>query len=234
VSQCIARYTKLSSCSTIDVKRLLESLIFSLPEFGNVAIFMIFVFILFATMGLQQYNGGIYNVCRKTPEPVLNKDGEWEWEPELSFQRVCSTSGVGTFQCPDGYYCGNVEMYPELNLVDDKINDRVYINFGVTNYDNLGTSLLTVFEMIMSETWYTQIINTMDLDVPLIGFVYCLGIIIVGQFFLLNLILAIMIEAFKKSHEKQLQEALQQLEANESEEFTSMDLSEEVSEDEYY
>jgi voltage-dependent calcium channel L type alpha-1D len=92
-------------------------------------------------------------------------------------------------------------MYPELGLQDEKIYDRLYLNFGVTNYDNLGTSLLTVFQMITSETWYTQIINTMDIDIPIIGAVYSFAIIIVGQFFLLNLILAIMIEAFKKSHE---------------------------------
>jgi hypothetical protein len=66
--------------------------------------------------------------------------------------------------------------------------------------------------MITSETWYTQIVNTMDLDIPVIGAVYCFGVIIVGQFFLLNLILAVMIEAFKKSHELRLQEALTLLE----------------------
>lgn len=47
--------------------------------------------------------------------------------------------------------------------------------------------------MITSETWYTQIVNTMDLDIPIIGAVYCFAVIIVGQFFLLNLILAVMI-----------------------------------------
>jgi hypothetical protein len=52
----------------------------------------------------------------------------------------------------------------------------------------------------------------MDLDIPIIGAVYCFAVIIVGQFFLLNLILAVMIEAFKKSHELRLQEALNLLE----------------------
>ena len=66
--------------------------------------------------------------------------------------------------------------------------------------------------MITSETWYTQIVNTMDLDIPIIGGIYCFAVIIVGQFFLLNLILAVMIEAFKKSHEQRLQEALNLLE----------------------
>ena len=56
----------------------------------------------------------------------------------------------------------------------------MYINFGVTSFDNLLTSLLTVFQMITSETWYTQIVNNMDLDIPMIGAVYCFAVIIVG------------------------------------------------------
>jgi hypothetical protein len=100
------------------VKTLLESLFFALPEFVNVAIFMIFVFILFATMGLQQYNGSIYNVCRKTPAPVQISQGQWVWEANLSFQRACSMTGVGNFDCPPDLYCGNVDMYPELRLED--------------------------------------------------------------------------------------------------------------------
>ena len=64
---------------------------------------------------------------------------------------------------------------------------------------------------------------------PILGAVYSFAVIIVGQFFLLNLILAILIEAFKKSHQKQLQEALLQLEANDTEE--EVDLSSEEEED---
>jgi hypothetical protein len=43
------------------LKDLLKSLIAVLPHFVNVGAFMIFVFTLFATMGVQQYEGAIYN-----------------------------------------------------------------------------------------------------------------------------------------------------------------------------
>jgi hypothetical protein len=68
---------------------------------------------------------------------------------------------------------------------------------------------------------------------PILGAVYSFAVIIVGQFFLLNLILAIMIEAFKKSHQKQLQEALLQLEANETEEEVYLSSEEEEDADGY-
>lgn len=59
--------------------------------------------------------------------------------------------------------------------------------------------------MITSETWYIVLINLMDVDFPVIGALYCFLVIIVGQFFLLNLILAVIIEAFMKAHEKKLE-----------------------------
>jgi hypothetical protein len=39
------------------LRKLIESLIHALPDFTNVGIFVIFVFLLFSTMGLNLYNG---------------------------------------------------------------------------------------------------------------------------------------------------------------------------------
>jgi len=39
------------------MKKLIQALIQSLPDFANVGAFLVYVFILFATMGLHQYNG---------------------------------------------------------------------------------------------------------------------------------------------------------------------------------
>lgn len=39
------------------MKALIKSLLRALPEFANIGVFMVFIFILFATIGLQQYNG---------------------------------------------------------------------------------------------------------------------------------------------------------------------------------
>jgi hypothetical protein len=48
----------------------------------------------------------------------------------------------------------------------------------------------------------------MDIDIPIISAFYCFGIIIVGQFFLLNLILAVIIQAFIKQKEQMLEQEL--------------------------
>ena len=95
-------------------------------------------------------------------------------------------------------FCDNINNYLVIDTKTEKINERAYINYGITNFDHLGGAFLTVFQMITSETWYPTLMNTMDVDIPLLGAFYSFGIIIVGQFFLLNLILAVIIQSFIK------------------------------------
>ena len=49
------------------MKKLIQALINSIPEFANVVLFLVFVFMMFATIGLHQYNGTYYNACRLNP-----------------------------------------------------------------------------------------------------------------------------------------------------------------------
>lgn len=68
----------------------------------------------------------------------------------------------------------------------------------------------------------------MDADIPLIGAMYTFLVIIVGQFFMLNLILAVIINTFMKKQEEQLHEIL---EARAEEEYIE-EIEEEEDEDE--
>ncbi len=52
----------------------------------------------------------------------------------------------------------------------------------------------------------------MDIDFPIFGAIYCIMIIIIGQFFLLNLILAVIIQAFMKAHQEQVESEIKDLE----------------------
>lgn len=95
-------------------------------------------------------------------------------------------------------YCGNHEDFPSVNFANEQIDIREYINFGITNFDHLGTSLLSVFEIINFDTWYPYMINFMDVDIPAVGVIFVITMVIVGQFFLMNLILAVIIFSFLK------------------------------------
>ena len=86
------------------------------------------------------------------------------------------------------------------------MDDRPYVNYGITNFDNLGRAMLTVFQIVTSDTWYYQMDNLMDVDIPFLGGAFCLILMILGQFFLINLILAVIIFAFIKSQKESLQD----------------------------
>ena len=51
----------------------------------------------------------------------------------------------------------------------------------------------------------------MDVDIPIFGAIYCLLIIIVGQFFLMNLILAVIIFSFIKTQKRELESEIKAL-----------------------
>ncbi len=93
----------------------------ALPNFINVGIFLIFVFVLMAILGLHQYSSQFYNRCRYTPEPVYDDlEQKYIW-PHVTIEdggdiRACTMNGLGRYKCPnitlaDGNisktYCGN-------------------------------------------------------------------------------------------------------------------------------
>ena len=123
-----------------------------------------------------------------TPEPINST----YWPTDETYTRICTQSGLGLFKCPDDMYCGNPSDYG-LDIYDDGIlfNDRA--NFGVTNFDNVGNSLLTVLVIIFNDDWTKIILNIMDADISYLAGFYGMLIIVIGSFFLMNLILAVII-----------------------------------------
>lgn len=129
---------------------MIQALIRSIPDFANVVMFLVYIFLLFATVGLHQYNGAYYNSCRYHPEP----ESPTSWATDISHDRVCSTSELGAFVCPKGQYCRNPSHNTIYDYSHENMDDRWYVNFGITNFDNLGTSLLSVFQIVTSDTWF--------------------------------------------------------------------------------
>jgi hypothetical protein len=122
------------------MKRLMMSLIKSLPALGNVVMFLLFIFILFGILGVQLHSGDYYNRCRKTPAPVNGV-----WEVDHSIERLCSYPGDGgLYACPEGLFCGNPREYG-LAVNEADIVDEPFLFYGITTFDNLGAGLLTVF-----------------------------------------------------------------------------------------
>ncbi len=94
---------------------------------------------MFAILGVHQFNGSLYSRCRLTPAPI--SPDYWPLDPDNT--RACTLSGLGTFQCPTGSYCGNPDMLTSLE--NEEIGANSEISYGIIHFDNLAVSLLTVF-----------------------------------------------------------------------------------------
>ena len=76
------------------MKRLVGTLVTSLNELINAAVFISFLFVLFGILGLQLFAGTMYNKCRLTESPI----NETFW-PKANDGRLCSKEGLGGRKC---------------------------------------------------------------------------------------------------------------------------------------
>uniref|UniRef100_A0A7N6AZD0 Voltage-dependent calcium channel type A subunit alpha-1 n=1 Tax=Anabas testudineus TaxID=64144 RepID=A0A7N6AZD0_ANATE len=93
----------------------------------------------------------------------------------------------GTRQCPANYNCTDTWIGP---------------NDGITQFDNILFAVLTVFQCITMEGWTTVLYNADDALGPSWNWLYFIPLIIIGSFFVLNLVLGVLSGEFAKERER--------------------------------
>jgi Ion transport protein len=68
-----------------------------------------------------------------------------------------------------------------------------------------------VFQIVTAESWSTYMYNLMDVDWPFFAAIYTIFIVVVGSFFLMNLILAVIIQAFIQITKRELEDDVRKL-----------------------
>lgn len=167
---------------------------------------MIYILLLFAILGTHLYNGDFYNACRYSQIP----ESPGNWAIDESIGRICSKTGSGLFECPTDRYCGNPEDF-DLSIDHENITTRPYMYYGIHKFDNIFESLLVVFQLITSEAWSSYMYNLMDVDLSFFAGLYTITLVMFGSFFLMNLILAVIIQAFITITKSELEEQVRQL-----------------------
>ena len=101
------------------------------------------------------------------------------------------------------YECDEDEQC--LDYLDERVHyNHSYIetnsriNFGITSFNNMGTALISVMQVVTLESWGQIMFNLMDADEPNIVVFYFIFLILICSFFILNIILAVIIDAFIK------------------------------------
>jgi hypothetical protein len=105
--------------------------------------------------------------------------------------------------CPEGTYCGHPLEYG-ISLENDGVYDDFQIGYSVINFDNIGKAMISVFQIITMDSWSLQMYNLMDSNIAIMAALYYSLLILFGSFFLLNLILAVILDSFTKVQQQEL------------------------------
>ena len=182
----------LISINAIPNMRMLVSTLFmSIPQLWSVLVFLLFVFLLFGIMGINQYTGQIYSQWRITQKP----ENATFWAKTTPLKR-CG----GDQHWENGTFCGNPTQYG-ISLEDDGVRQNPTIIYGITNFNNLFEAMITIFQVITMEGWTNIMYMVMDTNTSFLTVPYFCLIIIIGSFFLLNLILAVIMRVFTQNDE---------------------------------
>nr|KAF6433007.1 calcium voltage-gated channel subunit alpha1 B [Molossus molossus] len=141
----------------------------------QIGLLLFFAILMFAIIGLEFYMGKFHKAC---------------------FSNSSGTDPVGDFPCG---------KEPPARLCEADTECREYWlgpNFGITNFDNILFAILTVFQCITMEGWTDILYSTNDAAGNTWNWLYFIPLIIIGSFFMLNLVLGVLSGEFAKERER--------------------------------
>ena len=191
------------------MKALIQSLLSSIPGMVNVFIFLAFIFTIFAIFGTHQFVGSQYYRCRMTLEPTVipgNENGDKHWPINFDAEWLCRTDGdcermLGGDGKDPVHKCGTMIDFG-LPVELDEPRTQELISFDIVNFNNVGLSLLLIFQSLTLEGWVLLMYNFMDSNDYWISIIYFCFMVIFGSFFAMQLVLAQIMDSFAKDQAK--------------------------------
>merc|ERR1719394_2196644 len=151
---------------------VMNAILMAIIPLINIALLVLFVIIIYSIIGLELFMGAFHKTC------FNNVTGEMMEEPN-----PCG----GIFHCPEGYECKEYWEGPQ---------------WGITCFDNFGQAMLTVFQCITLEGWTDVLYWVHDSQGNSFQFIYFVTMVVLGSFFVMNLILGVLSGEFSKEREK--------------------------------
>ncbi|XP_037387307.1 calcium channel, voltage-dependent, N type, alpha 1B subunit, a isoform X9 [Pygocentrus nattereri] len=153
---------------------VLKSIMKAMVPLLQIGLLLFFAILMFAIIGLDFYMGKFHRTCFK------NDTGEQAAEFPCGLEPPART-------CEFGTHCREFWIGP---------------NFGITNFDNILFAILTVFQCITMEGWVEILYNANDASGNTWNWLYFIPLIIIGSFFMLNLVLGVLSGEFAKERER--------------------------------
>uniref|UniRef100_W8AJD7 Voltage-dependent calcium channel type A subunit alpha-1 n=1 Tax=Ceratitis capitata TaxID=7213 RepID=W8AJD7_CERCA len=165
---------------------VLKSIIKAMAPLLQIGLLVLFAIVIFAIIGLEFYSGALHKTCYSLEDPRKSvKEGESE-TPCYSDNATGKASG--SFIC-------NYNTSMCLEKWEGP-------NWGITSFDNIGFAMLTVFQCITMEGWTAMLYWTNDALGSTFNWIYFVPLIVIGSFFMLNLVLGVLSGEFAKEREK--------------------------------
>uniref|UniRef100_A0A3B4XKR9 Voltage-dependent N-type calcium channel subunit alpha n=1 Tax=Seriola lalandi dorsalis TaxID=1841481 RepID=A0A3B4XKR9_SERLL len=153
---------------------VLKSIMKAMVPLLQIGLLLFFAIVMFAIIGVEFYMGKFHNTCFKIDTGERVADWPCGQEPPAR-------------TCPNGTQCREYWTGP---------------NFGITNFDNILFAVLTVFQCITMEGWVDILYSTNDVAGNTWNWLYFIPLIIIGSFFMLNLVLGVLSGEFAKERER--------------------------------
>uniref|UniRef100_A0AAQ4QU51 Voltage-dependent L-type calcium channel subunit alpha n=1 Tax=Gasterosteus aculeatus aculeatus TaxID=481459 RepID=A0AAQ4QU51_GASAC len=159
---------------------VMNSILKSLLPLFHITLLVLFMVTIYSIMGLELFKCKMHKTCYYTGTDIIATVENEKPAP-------CAQAGNGRRCTINGTECRAGWPGP---------------NNGITHFDNLGFSMLTVYQCITTQGW-TDVLywvnDAIGMEWPWIFFT---TLILVGSFFVLNLVLGVLSGEFTKEREK--------------------------------
>lgn len=124
------------------VKIILDALKESFKNLTNILLVIIIFLAFYASLGLNLYKGILEQRCRSSPRP--ESPDRWKIHPDTEY--LC-----GSKLCPPETSCGNGFLMGVPFDMSEIYSDT--FNYGMSRFDSIFQSLVTMFEILIGEGW---------------------------------------------------------------------------------
>ena len=84
----------------------------------------------------------------------------------------------------------------------DRIIDQESIHYGIIGFDDIGQGMATIFQVLTLEGWIDPTYYDSEANDPVISVAFFVGIVVMGSFFAMNLVLGQVMESFSETDTK--------------------------------
>ncbi|XP_065171189.1 voltage-dependent calcium channel type A subunit alpha-1-like isoform X8 [Atheta coriaria] len=166
---------------------VLKSIIKAMAPLLQIGLLVLFAIVIFAIIGLEFYSGALHRTCYSLYDiDEIIKEGD--------AAAPCNTDNQSQAELQGSNWCrdGNSVCLERWQGP----------NNGITSFDNIGFAMLTVFQCITMEGWTSILYWMNDAVGSYFNWMYFVPLIVLGSFFMLNLVLGVLSGEFAKEREK--------------------------------